>query len=240
MRLLIIISMIIITVSCSNQNSDNMSETQLYKLAQINMDSGNYSKAIDNLKKLETRFPFGRFAEQVQLELIYAYHKSDDLDKLLAATERFMRLYPRSNNLDYVYYVKGVTYFEQGKNVLNRRLPLVTSRRDLGSARNAFNEFAELTRRFPDSKYAADAKQRMIYLRNLLAEHEVHVAKYYLQRKAYVAAVNRSKYIIENFDGTPAVIEGLQVLQQAYIGLQMPELAHNAQRVLELNQAHFQ
>jgi len=212
-----------------------MSEIELYKLAQSNLDSGNYTKAITNLKKLEARYPFGRFAEQSQLELMYAYFKTFDIDKIKLTADRFMRLYPQSNNLDYVFYIKGMAAFERDRSFFARYFPLDMSTRDPGAARDAFIEFAELTRRFPESRFAPDAKQRMLYLRNLLANYEINVAKYYLKRKAYVAAVNRSNYIIENFQGTPAVKDALIVLNKAYIALDLPELAKSSSDILQLN-----
>jgi len=234
MRLLLVI-FIAFLVSCSNKNDDNISEIELYKIAQKNLNSGNYTNAITNLKKLETRYPFGRFAEQAQLELMYAYFKTFDLDKLKATSERFMRLYPQSSNLDYVYYVRAIAAFERDRSFFARYFPLDMSKRDPGAARDAFVEFAELTRRFPQSRFAPDAKQRMIYLRNLLADYEVHVARYYLKRGAYVAAVNRGQYVVQNFQGTPAVKDALIVLNDAYTKLKLPELAKNSLDVMRLN-----
>jgi len=236
MRILLII-VIIFTAACSSRVSDNMSEIELYKLAQQELERGNYTNAITNLKNLEARYPFGRFAEQSQLELLYAYFKSSEFEQIKTTSERFMRLYPRSNNLDYVLYVKAMTAFEQDRSFLTRYLPLSVSERDSSSLSNAFAQFNELVRRFPDSRFAPDAKQRMIYLRNLLAEREVVVAQYYLKRGAYVAAANRGKYVVENFQGTKAVKDGLLVMIAAYQKLDLPELAQNSRQIFDLNYA---
>ena len=171
----------------------------------------------------------------VLLELIYAYYKNSEPEAAKSAAERFIRLHPQHPNVDYAYYLKGLTSFDQDVGLLARFLPLDMTKRDPGAARDSYNEFAQLTSRFPDSRYAPDAKQRMIYLRNLLAAYEIHVADYYLTRQAYVAAANRGRYVVENFQETPSVGDGLAVMVEAYQRMHLDELANTSLEVLKDN-----
>lgn len=235
---LLLIAMLVLTAACSSKSpevEENLSETELYQQARQDLDNNNLTAAISKLKALESRYPFGRYAEQAQLELIYAYYKNAEPEAVRATAERFIRLHPQHPNVDYAYYMKGLASFDQDQSFLARFLPLDMSKRDPGAARDSYNEFAQLTRRFPDSRYAPDAKQRMIYLRNLLANYEVHVGHYYLKRNAYVAAANRGRYIIENFQETPAVGDGLAIMVEAYQRLALDELAATSLETLKLN-----
>ncbi|HAB63348.1 MAG TPA: outer membrane protein assembly factor BamD, partial [Pseudomonas sp.] len=176
-----------------------------------------------------------RFAEQAQLELIYAYYRNTEPEAARSSAERFIRLHPQHPSVDYAYYLKGLASFDQDRGLLARFLPLDMTKRDPGAARDSFNEFAQLTTRFPNSRYSPDAKARMVYLRNLLAANEIHVADYYLRRQAYVAAANRGRYVVENFQGTPAVGDGLAVMTEAYQRLGLEELASTSLETLKLN-----
>lgn len=210
-------------------------EREFYESAQRSLRSGNYEAAIQKLQLLEARFPFGRFAEQAQLEIVYAYYRSAQAESARAAADRFIRLHPRHPNVDYAYYLRGMASFEEDQNFLERFVPLNPAERDLGAARDSFNDFAQLVRRFPDSRYAPDAQKRMVYLRNLMAEHEVNVARYYIRREAYVAAANRGKYVFEKFQGAPAVPDALAVMIEAYRLMQMNDLADETLMVLREN-----
>jgi len=216
-------------------DNDDLTETQLYEQAQRGLDKGNYSTAISKLRALESRFPFGRYAEQAQLELIYANYQFRDYEALEAAADRFVRLHPQHPNVDYAYYMKGLAAFDQDRSFLARYLPLDMTQRDPGATRDSYNEFAKLLNRFPESRYAPDARLRMIYARNLLADYEVHVAGYYIKRQAHVAALNRGRYIVENFQGSPAVADGLAIMVQSYQTLGFDDLADKSLAVLELN-----
>lgn len=230
--------LLLFLAACSSDDSGpsvEESELQLYKSAQSTLRAGNYSIAIEKLRALESRFPFGRFAEQAQLEIIYAYFKSYQPEEARAAAERFIRLHPRHPNVDYAYYLKGMASFEEDQNFLEKILPLDPSKRDPGAARESFNEFDQLIKHFPQSKYAPDARQRMIYLRNLLARNEINVARYYLEREAFIAAANRGRYVFENFQGTPSVPDGLAVMVEAYLILDMESNAKDALNVLVSN-----
>ncbi|MDA7085136.1 outer membrane protein assembly factor BamD [Pseudomonas sp. SA3-5] len=236
-RHLLLIAILALTAACSSKDvlDENLSESELYQQAQSDLDSKSYTSAVAKLKALESRYPFGRYAEQAQLELIYAYYKNAEPEAARSAAERFIRLHPQHANVDYAYYVKGLAAFDQDRGLIARFLPLDMSKRDPGAARDSYNEFAQLTSRYPNSRYSPDAKQRMIYLRNLLAAYEIHVAHYYLTRQAYVAAANRGRYVVENFQETPAVGDGLAVMTEAYQRLTLDELAATSLEALKLN-----
>nr|WP_312230302.1 outer membrane protein assembly factor BamD [Pseudomonas sp.] len=234
---LLLIAILALTAACSSKEvlDENLSEAELYQQAQQDLDNGSYTSAVTKLKALESRYPFGRYAEQSQLELIYANYKNAEPEAARSAAERFIRLHPQHPNVDYAYYLKGLASFDQDRGIVARFLPLDMTKRDPGAARDSYNEFAQLTNRYPNSRYAPDAKQRMIYLRNLLAAYEIHVAHYYLTRHAYVAAANRGRYVVENFQETPAVGDGLAVMVEAYQRLTLDDLAATSLETLKLN-----
>ena len=234
---LLLIAIFALTAACSSNEtiSENLGEAELYQQAQADLDNKSYTSAINKLKTLESRYPFGRFAEQAQLELIYAYYRNMEPEAARSSAERFIRLHPQHPNVDYAYYLKGLASFDQDRGLLARFLPLDMTKRDPGAARDSFNEFAQLTTRYPNSRYAPDAKARMVYLRNLLAANEIHVAHYYLKRQAYVAAANRGRYVVENFQGTPSVGDGLAVMTEAYQRLKLDDLAASSLETLTLN-----
>ena len=211
------------------------SEEKLHTTAKEAIDSGNYQKAIKLYETLESRYPFGDYAAQAQLNMAYAYYKNDDSEAALAATERFIKIHPRNPSVDYAYYLKGLINYNRDIGFLERFVPTDASQRDPGSARDAYDNFQELLNRFPQSKYAPDAKQRMIALRNNLAMHEIHIARFYLKRKAYIAAANRAEEVVAKYQRTPAVPYALQVMQEAYDILGLDELANDAARVYAQN-----
>lgn len=223
--------------SCGSDPAEDRDSTerQLYEAAQGSLRSGNYQAAVDRLQQLEARFPFGRYAEQAQLEIIYAYYKSRQSEAARAAADRFIRLHPQHPNVDYAWYLRGMASFEEDQNFLSQFIPMDPAKRDPGAAREAFNDFSQLIRQFPDSQYGPDAQKRMIYLRNLLAAHEVYVAHYYIRRGAYIAAANRGRYVFENYQESPSVPDALAVMVQAYQLLEMDDLANNSLMVLKEN-----
>jgi outer membrane protein assembly factor BamD len=218
---------------------EETSEQELYQSAQRSLRGSNYTDAIAKLQALEARYPFGRYAEQAQLELIYAYYMSFQPDAARSAADRFIRLHPQHPNVDYAYYLKGLAAYEKDQSFLDRFLNTDLAARDIGAARDSFADFSQLLARFPGSEYAPDARQRMIYLRNLLARSEIAVGRYYLSREAYVAAVNRGRYVVENFPTTPAVPDGLAVMIEGYLKLNLPEPANDALRVLITNYPNY-
>lgn len=223
--------------ACSTNGSktQEFSELELYNSAISAVESTNYLVAIEKLTQLEQRYPFGQFAEQTKLELIYSYYQSNDLENAQSASERFLRLHPEHPKVDYAYYMKGLTEFSQGQDAFDRILPIDQTRRDIGTARMSFNSFSELIQRFPNSEYVQDAQRRMVHLRNHLANYEVHVGNFYIQRKAYVAAANRGKYVIENFPSSSAVPDALVVMAKAYYLLDLDDFAEQAVTTLQTN-----
>ena len=215
--------------------TEGWSASKLYAEAASEMDAGNYKRAIEIYEKLEARYPFGRYAMQGQLDVAYANYRAEEPEAAIAAADRFIKLYPQNPFVDYAYFLKGIVNYNRSVGFLDRYVPTDPSQRDPGSALDAFADFAELVKRFPDSKYAADARQRMVYLRNNLAQNEVNVARYYMKKGAYVAAANRASYVIEHFQRTSAVKEALEVLVAAYQALGEQKLAADAQRVLDVN-----
>jgi outer membrane protein assembly factor BamD len=211
------------------------SAEKLFREAKGAATQRDYETAIDYYQKLETRYPFGRLAEQASLELAYAYYKYEEPESALAQADRFIKLHPRHANTDYAYYLKGLVNFNRNRGLIERIIPSGDHERDIGAALDSFKDFSELVTRFPDSKYAEDARRRMLYLRNTVAEHELVVARYYLRRAAYVAAANRAKHVVEKFPTTPSVPEALVLMTRAYRELGLHDLAHDAVRVLKHN-----
>jgi len=210
-------------------------EREFYDSAQGSLRAGNFQDAVLKLQRMEARFPFGRYAEQAQLELIFAYYRSLQPESARVAADRFIRLHPQHINVDYAYYLRAMASYDEDRSFLSDILPIDPSTRDPGSARTAFNDFAQLIQRYPESKYAPDAQQRMVHLRNLLANYEVHVGRYYIERGAYIAAANRGRYIFQNYQQTPAVADGLAIMVEPYKLLGMDTLASEALEVLSLN-----
>ncbi len=211
------------------------SAQKLYSEARAQMAEGNYEKAIRYFEILEARYPYGRYAQQAQLEVAYAYYKDREPVSAVAAADRFIRLHPNHPHVDYAYYLKGLANFNDDLGILGylgQWLPQDLSDRDPKAARDSFDAFKELVTKFPNSKYTPDAILRMNYLVNALASHESHVARYYYRRGAYVAAVNRAQNLLKTYPNTPATEEALAVLVQSYDKLGMPDLSADARRVL--------
>jgi outer membrane protein assembly factor BamD len=213
----------------------NWSVERLYGEARDAMGERDWAKAIQYLEKLEARFPYGRFAQQAQLDVAWAHWKYDERGAALAAVERFIKLYPNHEALDYAYYLKGLINFTEDAGLLAFLSDPDLAERDPRAAREAFAAFREVVTRFPDSKYAEDSAARMRYLVNTLARHEVHVARWYMRRAAYVAAANRAQYAVANYPQAPAVEEALFVLIQAYEALGLKDLRDDAERVMRRN-----
>ncbi|MCB1672339.1 MAG: outer membrane protein assembly factor BamD [Pseudomonadales bacterium] len=215
--------------------ADLSTEEQFYRRASQQLNSQNFRGAIATYQALESRFPFGRFATQAQIELVYAYYRNGDLEASIAAADRFIRLNPEDPNVDYAYYMKGLSNFTADDSFLDRFLPTDPSKRDPGRARESFADFSQLLALYPDSPYAADARSRMVFLRNSLAQYEIHVADYYLTRRAYIGALNRAKYVVENFQGTPSVSDGMAIMVECYLRLGLNDLADTSLAILREN-----
>ncbi len=237
---LLAVLLAVLTTGCAwlDRHADNTQgwdAAKLYAEASDELNSGGYATAVDYYSKLEARYPFGRYAMQAQLDVAYAHYKAEQPEEAIAAADRFIKLYPQNPFVDYAYYLKGIVNYNRSVGFLDRYIPTDPSQRDPGAAQDAFQDFAELVRRFPDSKYAADAHQRMLFLRANLAKAELHVARYYMKRGAYLAAANRATYVVEHFQRTSAVPEALEIMIQAYTAIGEEKLAADARRVLTLN-----
>jgi outer membrane protein assembly factor BamD len=212
-----------------------MTADKLYAEAKDALDGGQYELAIKRYETLEARFPYGRYSQQGQLEIAYAYYKQNEQASAVAAAERFIKLHPNHPNVDYAYYLKGLAYFNEDLGLLGRIANQDRTERDPKSARESFDAFKDLAQRFPQSKYTPDALARMKYLVNALASHEVHVARWYVRRGAYVAAVNRAQYALKNYPEAPAQEEALLIMIRAYDALGMKDLADDTERILRKN-----
>jgi outer membrane protein assembly factor BamD len=215
--------------------SNNWTLERLYTEAKQAMLRSNYTRAIQLYEFLETRYPFGVYGQQALLDLAYAYYRIGNAEQALATSDRFIRLYPQNPDVDYAYYLQGLVNFNRNKGTLDRIFPTDVSKRDVTAYYAAFQHFSELLERFPESEYADDAAQRMVYLRNILAENELYIASYYLRRGAYIAAVNRARNVVTNFTRTPSVPDALIIMTKAYRIMELDDLASDTMRVLRNN-----
>jgi len=213
----------------------NWSANKLYSEAKDAMTEGSYDKAVKYFEKLEARFPYGRYAQQAQLEVAYAYFRQNEPASAIAACDRFIRLHPNHPNVDYAYYLKGLANFNEDLGLLGYVSLQDLTERDPKAARDSFDAFKVLVGKYPESRYTPDATARMKYLVNALASHEVHVARYYMKREAYVAAVNRAQTAIKTYPDAPANEEALFIMVKAYDQLGMNELRDDAERVMRTN-----
>lgn len=239
-RILVLLSLAATLAGCGLlpeqiDDTKNWSASKLYSEAKASLAEGDYTRAVQLFEKLEARYPYGPYAQQAQLEVAYAYYKDNEPVSAIAAADRFIKLHPNHPNVDYAYYLKGLANFVEDHSPLAKLGDQDMTDRDPKSARESFAAFKELVTRFPDSKYTPDARARMAYLMNALARHEVHVANYYYKRGAYVAAANRAKYVLQNYQQAPALEDALYILAQSYDKLDLPDLRDDALRVLRLN-----
>ncbi len=211
------------------------SANKLYSEAKQALNDGSYEKSIKYFEKLESRYPYGRFAQQAQIDIAYAYWKDNEPASAVAACDRFIKLHPNHPNVDYVYYLRGLVNFNEDLGLLGFISQQDMTERDPKGARESFDAFKELITRFPDSKYTPDAILRMKYLVNALASLEVHVARYYMKRGAYVAAVNRAQYALKNYPEAPATEEALFIMVKGYDLMGMTELRDDVERVMRKN-----
>jgi outer membrane protein assembly factor BamD len=230
----------LLLVGCSSDDTKydetrDWSAEKLYAEAKDELTGGNYKKAIGYYEKLEARYPYGKLAQQAQLEVAYAYYKDKDAVSSLAAADRFIKLHPNNPNVDYAYYLKGLVNFNEDLGLFGAISGQDLGERDPKAARESFEAFKELVTRFPDSRYAPDALLRMRYLVNALATNEVKTAEYYFRRKAYIAAVNRAQSVVTNYQQSPVIEQALVVIVKSYDQMGLPELRDDAERLLKLN-----
>lgn len=236
---------LLVTACASTKDEGEGDETkdwtaeQFYTEGKQALNGGDFETAIKSFEKLETRYPFGRYAQQAQLETAYAYYKNRESESAIAGADRFIKLHPTHPHVDYAYYLRGLASFPEPVpryEILGGKNP---NHIDGGTARRSFDYFAELIKKYPDSQYSEDARNRMAYLRNALAQHETSIAAFYLDRRVYVAAANRAKYVVEHYQRTPAMIDALAIMARAYHALDLNDLAADAVRVLELNNPNY-
>ncbi len=225
--------------SDSEEIPETESAEQLYNRARAKLDGKDYQGAIENYETLESRYPFGNYAQQAQLESAYAYYKYEEYDSAIATADRFIQLNPKHPRIDYAYYIKGLTNFYRGNGILNVVIPRDPSDKDPQPLQQAFNDFNLLVTNYPDSRYTPDSRQRMVFVRNMLAKHEMHVADFYMRRGAYIAVVNRSKYVMEKYQGADTMPQALMSMSNAYQKLGLNDLAEDSMKVLRLNYPSF-
>lgn len=211
------------------------SAAQIYQRGKEAMEERNYSEAIKRFEALEVQYPYGEETEQGQLYIIYAYYMKEEYALSAAAADRFIRLHPTNPNVDYAYYMRGVANYYQNLGLLERFFAIDLAKRDLAQIKKSYVDFTELTTRFPNSRYAPAAHQYMVYLRNVLADHELHIAEYYYERKAYMAAANRASDVVAHYQGAPAVVDALVLMAKSYHQLKLTKLEQDTLLVLRYN-----
>ena len=238
-KLSLALSLVIFLSACGPKDdvdpTTDWSVETFYQEARYELSEGNYLTAIEYYETLESRFPFGKYATQAQIDVAYAYFKFEEPDSAITAIDRFIKLHPRHPAVDYAYYLKGLVNFERGGTILD-----VLSERDLSEfdknlLLRAYNDFRLLLQRFPSSKYATDARKRMIYLRNELARADYNVATYYATLEAWIAVTGRTRFILQNYQGSAVIESTLELQLKAYQELGLDELAHDTQRIIDLN-----
>jgi len=206
-----------------------------YREAKASLEAAEFKSAIDNLETLEARFPFDPYAKQAQLDIAYSYYKFDEPESAISAADRFLRLHPRDPHIDYAYYLKGLISFNRGRGLLDDWFPRDISKHEAATLHKSLQEFATLVKRFPDSRYAGDAYQHMLFIRNMLAKQEIDNAIFYIEREAWLAAANRAKKVLERYENSSWSLDALEILITAYKNLGLNDLAADTQRVLDLN-----
>lgn len=243
MKRLLIIPTLLVLISCLTACSKTkaedsfaayhgMTSSQVINQAERNLASGDYDKAVTDLSAMDAIYPFGAYAQQAQLDVIYAYYKDEQPDMALASADRYLRLYPSGRHADYALYMKGVIQYKENLTWLQRKFKMDTASFDVTNNRSSFGAFAELVRSYPGSAYTADALARMKYLRNLFARHEMIIARYYFARHAYVAAINRASAIVVHYNGTSSTVPALKLLVSCYQHLGLSRLQQKTQKIL--------
>jgi outer membrane protein assembly factor BamD len=238
---LIITGTILIVAGCSSTpdedelNVGNLGAEALYQNAKEKMRLGNFNAATATLSALDSRFPFGPLSNQVQLDLIYSYYKTGKSDQAIATVDRFTRLNPNHSDIDYAIYMRGLTNMDSDNNLFQDLVGIDRSDRDPTNSREAFEDFRRLIQKYPDSKYAADAQKRMLFIKSRLAKYEIAIARFYMRREAFVAAANRGRYVLEYYSDTDHVQEALEIMVECYDQLKLNDLKNNAMKTLKLN-----
>lgn len=215
-----------------SQRELRLAADELYRSARARLDSGDYAGALQQYEQLRSRYPFSDFATQAQLESVFAQYRSFQPEQALAGADRFLREHPRHEAVPYMLYLRGMINFERNASFFDDSDLVDTTKRDVGSLRRAFDDFSQLIGRFPDSPYVSDARQRMIYLRNRIAQNEMHVVRYYYGRGAWLAAARRAEAVIAEYPGAPATLDAVEMLARSYAELGLSEQASEARELL--------
>ncbi|MEC8996153.1 MAG: outer membrane protein assembly factor BamD [Pseudomonadota bacterium] len=248
LRALFIYILLLVTInSCTYWNdlvreqdkTKNLSPAQIYNEGKAFLNAADFVNAIKYFEVLESRYPFGIYATQSMLDLAYAHYEFENKDETIVHCNRFIRLYPNHPNVDYAYYLRALANFEKSANIFSRFFGADTSRYDITSLRDSFEDFSLIINKFPKSKYVKDSRNRLLYLKNKMASNELYIAKYYRKRLAHVAAIERIKYMLENFGGTPSTEEALVLLVDSYNDLGIYDLAYDSSRVLIKNYPNY-
>ncbi len=236
-KFLILFFSILVLMGCASNEKEDAEppEVQLYRLAQDRISAQNYLGAVDSLVRIERFYPFGVYAEQARADLIYAHYMSGDYDQAYAASEKFIRLYPRNTNVDYAYFMKGMTGYYADEGLLGNLFSLSLAKRDIGGAMQSYADLTEFLIRYPESEYIDAARERLIFLRNLIASSELDGAEYYMKRGAYLAALNRANYVLKNIPNSTETQRALDIMKKSFIELGYEEYAEKVSSVEALN-----
>ena len=236
-KFLILFFSILVLMGCASNEKEDAEppEVQLYRLAQDRINAQNYLGAVDSLVRIERFYPFGVYAEQARADLIYAHYMSGDYDQAYAASEKFIRLYPRNTNVDYAYFMKGMTGYYADEGLLGNLFSLSFAKRDIGGAMQSYADLTEFLIRYPESEYIDAARERLIFLRNLIASSELDGAEYYMKRGAYLAALNRANYVLKNIPNSTETQRALDIMKKSFIELGYEEYAEKVSSVEALN-----
>ena len=243
LKVFVVLALAITMSACSmfgtkRDTIDTMPLEALYNKAHTSMENSDYAAAAKAYERLIARFPSGEYNEQAQLDLAYSQYKDNKPDDALSTVNRFIKTFPANKHVDYAYYLRGLINFNRTSGAIERFVKGsngAQTRRDQGFNLQSFDDFSELSRRFPNSAYTADARQRMIYLRNILATYEINVAEFYLRNKAYIASADRAQYVIEHYQESPQTGDALAILTRSYLALDQKKLADQTRQVLALN-----
>ena len=236
-KILITSIFILLLTSCASKDDEERepAEVQLYNLAQDRINAKNYVGAVDSLSRIERFYPFGVYAEQARADLIYAHYMTGDFDSAYASSEKFIRLYPRNTNIDYAYFMRGMTGYYQDDGIIGNVFSLELAKRDVSGAMQSYADLTEFIIRYPESEYIDPARERLIFLRNLIASSELDGAEYYLKRGAFVAALNRANYVLKNIPNSTEKDRALKIMKEAYEQLGYPEYAGKVEELQIIN-----
>ena len=236
-KILITSMFILLLTSCASKDDEERepAEVQLYNLAQDRINAKNYVGAVDSLSRIERFYPFGVYAEQARADLIYAHYMTGDFDAAYASSEKFIRLYPRNTNIDYAYFMRGMTGYYQDDGIIGNVFSLELAKRDVSGAMQSYADLTEFIIRYPESEYIDPARERLIFLRNLIASSELDGAEYYLKRGAFVAALNRANYVLKNIPNSTEKDRALKIMKEAYEQLGYPEYAEKVEELQIIN-----